>query len=552
MPVSTKPSFWWRHAVIYQIYPRSFADANGDGIGDLPGIATHLPYLVKLGVDAIWLSPCFRSPQIDAGYDVSDYRDIDPIFGTRADFEHLISEAHGAGLRVIADLVPNHTSDQHPWFQQALLSPPGSPERARYIFRDGKGKHGELPPNNWKSVFGGIAWTKEPERAGSASRQWYLHLFDSRQPDLNWDNPEVRAEFEDILRFWLDRGVDGFRIDVAHGLIKGKGLPDFQVRATMVGDHDDKTPSDAPMWDREGIHDIYRSWRSILNTYPDERMLVAEAWVKPQERLARYVRSDEMHQAFNFDYLLTLWNAQAYRDVIDTSIQAMNAVGAPATWVMSNHDTVRHVTCLGLSIPGTRPPGIGENDEQPDEELGLRRARAAIFMTLGLPGSVTLYQGEELGLPEHTTMEARFRQDPAFFRTEGKEIGRDGCRIPFPWKADAPALGFNTTGKTWLPQPKSYKRYAVDQEEKNSDSTLALYRQLLKIRKERGLGDGALQWHESVENVLDFENGSVRVVINFGTEEVPLPQGTIMASSLDLDQTKILPGNSAVWLENVD
>ncbi|GBQ82422.1 glycosidase [Asaia bogorensis NBRC 16594] len=539
---------WWKDAVIYQVYPRSFADSNGDGIGDLPGIISHMPYLEHLGIDALWISPCFQSPQGDAGYDISDYRKIDPIFGTVDDYETLIKQAHDHGLRVIADMVPNHTSDQHVWFKEAMASEPGSVARARYLFRDGKGENGDEPPNNWQSVFGGIAWTREPEREDGKPRQWYLHLFDSCQPDLNWDNPEVRTEFESVLRFWLDRGVDGFRIDVAHGLIKEKGLPPYTERATMVGEDDDKTPSDAPMWDRDGVHEIYRSWHRLLASYPGDRMLVAEAWVKPLSRLARYVRPDEMQQTFNFDYLLCRWNAAKYREIITDSLEAMHKVGAITAWVMSNHDTVRHASRLGLKDVGARPQGIDAAHEQPDEALGLRRARAVIFMTLALPGSATLYQGEELGLPDHTTLDRKYRQDPAFFRTEGKEIGRDGCRIPLPWSDKGPSLGFNETGKLWLPQPDHYKNYAVSVEEKAPDSTLALYRALLAERKAAGLGHGELSWAEERRNVVEFTNGPIRVVLNCGSDPVSLPKGDIILASHPIEKPGFLPGNAAVWM----
>src|SRR3954447_20923579 len=373
---------WWRDAVIYQVYPRSFADASGDGIGDLPGVTSRLEHLAELGVDAVWLSPFYRSPQADAGYDVADYRDVDPLFGTLADFDELLERAHGLGLRVIVDLVPNHTSDEHVWFQAALASAPGSPERARYHFREGQGADGSLPPNNWESIFGGAAWTRLPDG------QWYLHLFDSRQPDLNWDNPQVHAEFEDVLRFWLDRGVDGFRVDVAHGMVKAPGLPDWDGHVTMIEGSDDVEPTDTvsgagnqgPMFDQDGVHDIYRAWHQVLAEYPGDRALVAEAWVEPLSRLTRYVRPDEMQQAFNFAFLATHWDAPALRTVVEASYNAADVVGAPTTWVLSNHDVVRHASRLGLRAAGSRPNGIGVGDEQPDEALGLRRARAASLL----------------------------------------------------------------------------------------------------------------------------------------------------------------------------
>ncbi|SEI85239.1 alpha-glucosidase [Azotobacter beijerinckii] len=535
---------WARHSVIYQIYPRSFADGDGNGMGDLAGVVSRLPYLDKLGVDALWLSPFYKSPQADAGYDVADYRVVDPMFGSNADFERLLKEAHARGMKVIVDLVPNHTSDEHAWFQAALKSPPGSPERARYVFRDGQGENGELPPNNWPSVFGKAAWDRVP-----GEKQWYLHLFDSKQPDLNWDNPQVRAEFEQVLRFWLERGVDGFRVDVAHGLIKAKGLPDLPVEegrenaGALVG----------PMWDQDGVHEIYHNWRKVLDEYPGKRVLVAEAWVTPRERLTHYIRADEMNQAFNFDYLMTQWNAGAFKEVIDSSMALTATVGAPTTWVTSNHDTVRAPSRYGLkelgkhALPGN---GIGPATAQPDEALGLRRARALAMLTLALPGSTYLYQGEELGLPEHTTMAGQYRQDPMFLRTQGEEVGRDGCRVPLPWKAGAPSFGFGPSDKTWLPQPESYARYAVDRQEGAADSTLNLYRQILALRHAHALGNGQLQWIDAGKDVLAFDNGDLRVVINMGEQAAALPAGSqVLLSSEALPEPGQLPGNTAVWLK---
>ncbi len=535
---------WWRSAVVYQIYPRSFADADGDGIGDLPGITSRLPYLAQLGIDAIWLSPFYRSPQADAGYDVADYRDVDPLFGTLEDFDVLLQQAHTHGMKVIVDLVPNHTSDEHEWFQEALKSAPGSSERARYVFRDGRGEGGALPPNNWQSVFGGAAWSRA---AGDA--QWYLHLFDRRQPDLNWDHPKVRQEFEDVLRFWLDRGVDGFRIDVAHGLIKAPGLPDWAGNTAMVEGAQGKNTNIGPMWDQERVHEIYRSWRRVLRGYGRDCMLVAEAWVAPPSRLARYVRYDEMHQAFNFDYLLARWDAAELRRVVDVSLAAFSAVGAPATWVMSNHDSVRHSSRYGLRDPGARPNGIDAAGEQPDETLGLRRARAAVFLTLALPGSAYIYQGEELGLPEHTTLKARYRQDPAFARTNGSEIGRDGCRIPIPWKADAPSFGFGPGENSWLPMPGSFAQYAVDRQAGKDGSTLDLYRRLLELRRKWALGRGQVRWRGADRNVLAFDNANLCAVVNLGSQSTALPAGELLLSSEPLEEPGRLPGNAAAWLK---
>lgn len=541
---------WWRSAVIYQIYPRSFADGNGDGIGDIPGITARLKHLVRLGVDAIWLSPFYRSPHHDAGYDVADYRDIDPIFGTLDDADALIAEVHRLGLRIVVDLVPNHTSFEHPWFKAALAAGPGSPERSRYIFRDGKGSDGAQPPNDWRSTFGGPAWTRVTEPDGTAG-QWYLHLFDESQPDLDWTNPEVHDEFRSILRFWLDRGVDGFRVDVAHGLVKAPGLPDFPAStAALAPPHDGTHGSEdgatgagslGPMWDQDGVHEIYREWHEVLAEYDGDRALVAEAWVEPLSRLALYVRPDEMQQAFNFSFLTSLWTAPAMRGVITESLHANDAVGAPTTWVLSNHDVVRHPSRLGLPVPGGKPGGIGIEDLQPDEDLGLRRARAASLLMLALPGSAYLYQGEELGLPEHTTLPDDERQDPTWWRSEHTERGRDGCRVPIPWEADAPAYGFSPSGKSWLSQPESWRRYALDQQRCVPGSTFEVYRAALGLRREYHLGTGSLAWVDGLapgaaDSLVAFVNREVLVVTNIGSAPVSL-KGTdleVLISSTDL------------------
>ncbi|WP_300011002.1 alpha-amylase family glycosyl hydrolase [Pseudonocardia sp.] len=524
---------WWRSAVIYQVYPRSFADSDGDGIGDLPGITARLQHLADLGVDALWLSPFYVSPMADAGYDVADYRDVDPIFGTLADAEKMIAEAKELGLRVIVDLVPNHTSDAHAWFRAALAAGPGSPERARYLFRDGVG---DGPPNGWRSVFGGPAWTRVPDG------QWYLHLFDSGQPDLDWSNPEVREEFHDILRTWLDRGVDGFRVDVANALVKADGLPEWEhEHGTVDAEH-------APMWDQDGVHEIYRGWRAVLDTYDGDRMLVAEAWVEPIERLARYVRPDEMHQAFNFDFLKAAWRSADLRRVVTTSLAANDAVGAPTTWVLSNHDVVRHATRLALPA-GENPNGIRATDPQPDAALGLRRARAASALMLALPGSAYVYQGEELGLPEHTTLPDELRQDPTWFRTGGVVAGRDGCRVPIPWNAAAPAHGFSPTGATWLPQPDHFAHHAVDVQSGDPHSTLELYRAALALRRDLRLGEGAVDWVDGEADALAFRNGPLLVVTNFGVDPIALPDGAeVLLASGELGGARQVPTDVTVWV----
>lgn len=554
---------WWRDAVIYQVYPRSFKDSNGDGMGDLGGVTQKLPYLKHLGVDAVWLSPFYLSPQHDAGYDVADYRTVDPRFGSLEDFDRMREEAHRLGLKIIVDLVPNHTSEDHEWFRAALASEPGSPERDRYMFRAGRGQNGEEPPNNWKSLFGGRAWTRVPDG------QWYLHLFDSSQPDLNWENPEVWEEFRAILRFWLDRGADGFRVDVAHGMIKAEGLPDWDEQVHMVegtdaqGAEDEpdgpsKTMDTGPYFDQDGVHEIYRDWHKVLQEYPGDRMLVVEAWVGPAERLARYVRPDEAQQAFNFDFLVAGWHRDRMRDTIEISLRANAAVGAPSTWVLSNHDTVRHASRYGLSSRTAYPNGIGAQDEQPHAGQGLRRARAAALVELSLPGSAYIYQGDELGLPEHTELPDAARQDPTFHRTAGSELGRDGARVPLPWSPVGDGLGFGPD--PWLPQPESFAGITVDHQLGDPQSTLNLYRRALELRHRLDLGAAEFAWHplsEGDQDVLAYTmtcgtGETVLVAANLGESEVgfdELSRGELLvASGQNAVVNDRLSVDSAVWL----
>jgi alpha-glucosidase len=531
---------WWRTAVIYQVYPRSFADSDGDGIGDLRGITQRLGALAELGVDAVWLSPFMTSPQRDAGYDVADYCDVDPLFGTLSDFDALLARAHDFGLRVVVDLVPNHSSSEHPWFREALAAGPGSEERARYLFRDGRGPDGALPPNNWQSVFGGPAWTQVPDG------QWYLHLFDSSQPDFDWTNPWVWERFREILRFWLDRGVDGFRVDVAHGMIKQHGLPDYLPDpdgGSMGGDE-----PDVPYWAQEGVHAIYRDWRKVLEEYGRERVLIAEAWVKPLEKMAHWVRPDEMHQAFNFGYLETPWQAEALRAIVDRSLAAFGAVGAPSTWVLSNHDVIRHPSRLALTPPPPQGDGIGpKSPRKPDEVVGLRRGRAATLFMLALPGSAYVYQGEELGLPEVIDLPDAARQDPTFRRTEGKLYGRDGCRVPIPWEADEPAAGFSPSGESWLPQPEGWGSFARDTQRGVPGSTLEMYTAAIALRREHELATNDLEWLDAAPQVLAFRSGDLRVVANTGATPAPLPAGDVVLASGPVGDG-VLPGDTTVWL----
>ena len=541
------PGKWWRNAVIYQIYPRSFADGNGDGMGDLKGVEGRLESLSELGIDAIWFSPFMSSPQKDAGYDVSDYTDIDPLFGTLEDFDAVLSKAHDLGLRVIVDLVPNHSSSEHPLFKAALRAGKGCPERSYYHFADGKGKDGELPPNNWQSVFGGPAWTRIDDG------QWYLHIFDSSQPDFNWGNPEVEKFFHGVLRFWLDRGADGFRVDVAHALIKEPGLPDVEeLSSSMTGsDGDPKDEKPHPHWGQEGVHDIIRGFRKVIDEY-DNRAMAAEAWILPLSKMANLVRQDEYHQAFNFEYLSTEWEAKRLKEVVDESLFEFGAVGAPSTWVLSNHDVIRHVTRLSYKEIPKQGDGIGPDYPQPDEAKGQRIGRAASAFMLGLPGSSYLYQGEELGLPEHTTLESEYRQDPTFFRTNGERVGRDGCRVPIPWEADSPAFGFSETGKSWLPQPENYRGYSRDRQQGVAGSTLELYKRLLSLRKSNALGDGNLEWVESLctDSTLAYKNNSVLVVANFGPDSLALPDGELLVTTQhDLSIEGVLEHDQVAWIK---
>lgn len=541
---------WWRSGVIYQIYPRSFADSNGDGMGDLTGITERIAALAELGVDALWLSPFYRSPQKDAGYDVADYCAVDPLFGTLDDFDRLLQRAHELGLRVMIDLVPNHTSDQHAWFQEALKAQPGAPERSYYHFADGRGEYGELPPNNWVSMFGGPAWTRLTDANGNPG-QWYLHLFDSSQPDLNWENPVVRDEFEHILRFWLDRSVDGFRIDQPHAMAKAAGLPDHPyVEEAGAGFIEGR--EHPPMWFQDSVHEIFRDWRRILDSYPGDRAMCGEAYVLPLSLMALWVRPDEFHQTFNFRFLDAGWNPTALRAAIDESFAAFDGVGAPSTWVLNNHDVIRHASRFGGDYGrATASDGIGPDAAQPDAALGLARARGATLFMLGLPGASYLYQGEELGLPEHTTLAPEHRQDPTFFRTGGARVGRDGCRVPLPWEPTGDSLGFSESGRAWLPQPESYRALSRAAQVGIADSTLEMYRQALRLRRELRLGEGSFDWLDSdVPELLGYQNGEIQVWHNFGQSDAKLPEGYEVIATSAPDSGNLRP-NQTVWLRPI-
>jgi alpha-glucosidase len=539
-PAPGEPA-WHHTAVVYEIYLRSFADGNGDGVGDIAGVRARLPYLRELGVDAIWLTPWYRSPMADGGYDVADYRDIDPLFGTLGDAEALIAEAHEHGLRIIVDIVPNHCSSQHPWFAAALAAGRGSAERARFWFRPGQGGAGELPPNDWQSMFGGPAWTRVTEPDGTPG-EWYLHLYAPEQPDLNWDNPEVRAEFEDILRFWLDRGVDGFRIDVADSLIKDPELPDAAGLPAGI-----RTPWE----DQDGLHELYRTWRQLIDSYPGPRVFIGELWVSPLRRLRPYLLGDQLHTAFNFGYLTAPWEAGALRGVIDTTL---GSIGAAAPWVLSNHDVTRHVTRYGRAKTGR--VWMATEQAATDLALGTRRARAALLLSLALPGSSYLYQGEELGLWEVEDIPDDLIADPIYERTNHLVRGRDGCRVPLPWQALAPGFGFGPPGSVapWLPQPREWRRLAADAQAGDPHSMLALYRAALRARAGRpGLADDTLTWLDSPDGVLAFRRACGFIcVVNLTAEPVLLPLHDELVLASGLLDGPLLPPDTAAWLSSRD
>jgi alpha-glucosidase len=531
---------WWRGAAIYQVYPRSFSDGNGDGTGDLAGVRTRLPYLRDLGIDAIWFTPWYPSPMADGGYDVADYRDIDPLFGDLAEAEALIGDALGYGIRTIIDVVPNHVSSAHRWFQAAIAAGPGSPERERFWFRDGRGPGGDEPPNNWVSEFGGVPWSRLSAGDGTPE-QWYLHLFASGQPDLNWEHPDVRGEHEDVLRFWFDRGVSGIRIDSAALVSKDAGLTDVA---------DGLAPGAHPYIDRDELQDIYRGWRTIAESYGPDRALIGEIWLPDVERFTRYLRPGVLHTAFNLEFMAAPWDAARFRDSIDRTVSAHAGVGAPPTWVLSNHDVTRPVTRYGRSDTAfsfdTKRFGIPT-----DLDLGRRRARAAVLLAMALPGAYYLYQGDELGLPEVEDIPVELLQDPMHFRSGGVDPGRDGCRVPLPWSDAQAPFGFSPEGtKTWLPQPDSWADLTVQAQSTDPGSMLSLHRRALLVRRTHpDLGDGSMEWLPSAPGVLAFRRGSAfACVVNLSPTAADLPaHEAIWLASAPLDGGR-LPKDATAWL----
>ncbi len=534
---------WWHDAVIYQIYLRSFRDNNGDGIGDLAGLSSQLDYLQDLGVDALWLNPCYTSPQRDHGYDIADYYSIDPAYGSVEDLSSLVAAAHARGIRVLMDMVANHCSDQHAWFQAALAAGPGSPERDRFLFRDGRGPAGELPPNNWQSVFGGAAWTRVPDG------QWYFHAFDSSQPDFNWRNTEVLDYFDGVMRFWFDRGIDGFRIDVAHGLFKDSELPD--------------APDDGhnyAMWDQPEVHDVYRRWRAIGDGHGTEKYFVGEIWVPSLESMSAYLAADELHQAFTFELLVQPWDATRMASAIQRVMNQAEVVGSPPAWTLSNHDVHRTATRYGqeqhLDAPlPTDMIAAARRRGDTDLELGVRRARAATMLQLALPGATYLYQGEELGLPEVFDLPGDARQDPIWLRSGGEELGRDGCRVPLPWNASLPTFGFSPAASgahPWLPQPEWFGSFAADTQESDPHSTLALFRRAIVHKRELFSSTDEIEWLETGDtNVIAFKRGDGICVVNFGDETAGLPtewRAELVLNSEFVGDASLIPANSAAWL----
>jgi alpha-glucosidase len=500
---------------------RSFADGNGDGVGDLAGIRDRLPYLSELGVDALWITPFYPSPMADHGYDVADPRDVEPVFGDLAGFDALLADAHALGIRVTIDLVPNHSSHQRQWFAEALAAPPGSPARARYLFRDGRGPGGNEPPNNWPSVFGGPAWSRV------ADGQWYLHLFAPEQPDLDFTNPEVVADLETTMRFWLDRGVDGFRIDVAHGMAKPDGLPDM-VPMEDTGLFADDGPADH-RFDQDEVHLIHRRVRTVLDAYPGT-MAVGEVWVSDDERLAQYLRPDELQLAFNFRLLTAEWDLEGLRTAVEHSLATVAATPAPACWVLSNHDRPRHVTRYGGG------------------ELGTRRARAAALLQFALPGVAYVYNGDELGMPD-VDLPDEVLQDPIWERSGRTERGRDGCRVPVPWTGAEPPYGFSTAADTWLPMPAGWGSLTVAAQAADEGSTLSLYRAALALRRSSPAFAGEeLQWLPASTGCLAFRRpGGLVCLLNLSGAPVPVPEGRVLLASAPVDDGR-LPDDAAVWL----
>ena len=551
---------WWRQAVIYQIYPRSFKDSNGDGIGDIKGITSKIDYLSSLNVDAVWLSPFYPSALADGGYDVDDYRDVDPKLGSLADFDEMLSKLHDVGIRVFVDIVPNHSSNRHEWFKEAIAAEPGSAARNRYIFRDGKGANGELPPTNWPSHFAPSAWSHESTQGGKHN-QWYCHLFAPEQPDFNWDNREIEDDFLTTLKFWADRGVDGFRIDVAHALKKDLSEP-LKSQARYP-DLVNRKPEDNILFDRDEVHEIYKEWRKLFNQYDPPRVAVAESYV-PADRLALYASPEELGQAFNFELLDANFNAYEFKNVVDRAFLQAKSIGSSTTWCLNNHDQMRPATKFGLlpTVDRIRWKNSAGKTSPLDRELGIRSAVAASMFIMALPGCTYIYQGEELGLHEVIGIPEDQIQDPQYLRNHKVDVGRDGCRVPLPWTSTGSSFGFGT-GSSHLPQPDWFADYSVENESGIETSPLSIFRKALALRKSL-IAPEEMTWHETGDaSVLHFSRpNGWHCITNFGRGHFDLTgKGEVIHSSAPLAEPGIylvhgvettgndLPPATTVWLQ---
>jgi alpha-glucosidase len=532
---------WWRHAVIYQVYLKSFVDASDDGVGDIKGLISGLPYLTRLGVDALWVTPWFPSPMRDGGYDVSDYRGIDPVFGTLDDAEQLIAACHERGVRLVLDLVANHCSREHPWFTSALAAAEGSQERRRFYFLDGRGDHGEIPPTDWNSVFGGPAWTRTRNIDGSPG-QWYLHLFDPSQPDLNWGNEEVGAEFDDILRFWFDRGIDGFRLDAIPAIGKDDDFRDVGLDPDerFVPEHWGPTP----FWDADGVHDVLKRWRRVAREYEPERFFVGEVVVSSTESLARYIRHDELPSVFSIDLAKLTWHAADFQRTITQIMDSQPPGGSWLTWTLASHDETRTVTRYA-------PLVHGEGSRRRDLDTGRRRSRAAYLLVFALPGAACLYQGEEMGLAQVEDIPDDVMQDPIFFRTGERDLSRDGCRVPLPWTSDAPSWGFSRSAPPWLPQPTDWSRAGALDQLADELSFVSFMAALLGVRSQLGPTLSVdVQWESAPPGVVILRRGpSFRCVVNFSGEPWRLEaRDRVLVATSPLDAHRVIAANNAAWL----
>jgi oligo-1,6-glucosidase/alpha-glucosidase len=486
---------WWERGVVYQVYPRSFQDSNGDGVGDLAGIESRLDYLASLGVDAVWLSPIYPSPMADFGYDVADYRDVDPLFGTLAEFDRLLSAAHARGLKLLLDFVPNHTSDRHPWFQESRSSR-DNPKRDWYIWRDANPDGS--PPNNWISDFGGSAWEWD-----EATGQYYLHAFLPQQPDLNWRNPEVKAAMFDVMRFWFDRGVDGFRIDVLWHIVKAQGLPDNPVNPDWhPGMNERDRLLQVHSTDQPEAHEIAAEMRKIADSYGN-RVLIGEIFL-PFDKLSRWYGTPaqpEVHLPFNFALIENPWDAETIGRLIADYEASLPEWGWP-NWVLGSHDAARIAARVGEA-----------------------QARVAMMLLLTLRGTPTLYQGDELGIG-HVQIPPDKVRDPREIRQPGIGLGRDPCRTPMAWDASANA-GFSRA-EPWLPLHDDWTIRNVAAEEQNPGSMLSLTRALLHLRRtEPALAVGDCAAVAAQGSLLAYQRraGTSRllVALNLGRDAVPLP-----------------------------